>query len=214
MKLTALGQNEQLYAEQVALLYANAPLSYPVTLINAAILVVVERNQVPVKTLLVWFLCLGLVTLGRAFLAYRHTRSFRAEQDSCYWGRSYLIGTLLAGIVWGRRRILVSCGFHRPPSLRGFCAGRYDSGGISVLSARLEAVLAFILPVLLPLATQFFMQQGELQQAMAAMTLLYLIGISAAAWTLFRSTGNALRYAWPIRIWCCVWKARKPRRNN
>ncbi|NJN48366.1 MAG: response regulator [Candidatus Competibacteraceae bacterium] len=194
MKRTVFHQTEQLYTAQVALLYANAPLSYPITLINAAILVVVERHQVSSMNLLVWFLCLALITLGRTILVYRYNQSSLSNQESRYWGHAYLVGTFLSGLIWGSVAVFLfpanSIGHQ---TFIAFVLAGMTAGGISVLSARIEAALTFILPTLLPLALQFFTQQGELQQAMAIMIVLYLIGISVAAWTLYRSNGNALR---------------------
>jgi signal transduction histidine kinase/ActR/RegA family two-component response regulator len=188
-----MGNDEQMYAGQVALLYTNAPLSYPVTLVNAALLFYVERHQTSSQALFAWFACLAVVTLGRAVLVYRYLHHPAPATAARYWGRAYLIGTALAGITWGAVPL-----FLFPAEAIGhqafiaFVLAGMTAGGISVLAARLENTLVFIVPVLLPLALQFFLQTGELQQAMATMTALYLVGITVAAWAMHRSIRSTL----------------------
>lgn len=184
----------QIYAEQIALLYRNAPLAYSITVINGSILAFVQRVHISTTVLLAWFTCLLLITLGRAILAYGYTRSHPSAADIRRWGLGYLIGAGLAGIAWGSTAI-----FLFPVDAIGhqvfvaFVLAGMSAGAVSVLSARLEAALVFLLPALLPLAVQFFFQQDELSIAMAAMTLLFIVGILIAAWNIHYSILRALR---------------------
>ena len=94
-----------LYAEQVSLLYDNAPLAYAVTLINGMILVFLQRTYTPTVVLIAWFTCLILVTVSRASLVY-FAHSQITPSNARYWGRAYLVGVGLAGILWGSTAVL------------------------------------------------------------------------------------------------------------
>jgi len=62
-----------------------------------------------------------------------------------------------------------------------FVLAGMTAAGLLVLAARIEAVVIFLLPVLLPLAVQMLEQKSELHTAMGAMTLLYLGGLLGIA---------------------------------
>lgn len=183
----------QVHAEQVALLYSYAPLTYTISLINGLILIFIQRAYIPLATLLIWFACLALVTLGRAMLAYRYSRAKPSAEQASRWRWRYLVGVGLSGIIWGSTA-LVLC-----PSddiahqiFVAFVLAGMTAAGLSVLASRLEAVVIFMLPTLLPLSVQFFLQDGELYTTMGMMTLLFLGGMCIAGHNMYRSILNSL----------------------
>lgn len=166
------------YAQQVELLYGYAPLAYSITLINGLILIFVQRAHISPAVLLGWFAGLTLITAGRIGLAYRYNRAHPPAEAAHRWAFGYCVGAGLAGIAWGSAAVVLF-----PPAAIGhqvvvaFVLAGMTAAGLLVLAALIEAAVVFLLPALLPLALQFFLQNSELYTAMGTMTLLYLGGL-------------------------------------
>ncbi|MCP5195654.1 MAG: diguanylate cyclase [Gammaproteobacteria bacterium] len=174
--------DQTVYAEQIGLLYGYAPLTYSATLINGLILVFIQRTQIPWPILLGWYACLTLVTVSRIGLVYGYRRAHPLPETAHRWAWWYYIGVGLAGITWGSTAVALF-----PPAVVGhqvvvaFALAGMSAAGLLVLAARLEAVVVFLLPTLLPLSLRFFLQDSELHTAMGVMTLLYLAGLLSIA---------------------------------
>jgi PAS domain S-box-containing protein len=181
------------YAQQVGLLYGHAPLAYSATLINGLILIFVQRAHFPPAVLLGWFACLALVTAGRIGLVYRYHRVHPSPAVARRWAWQYGIGVGLAGITWGSAAVLLfPPGAIGPQVMVAFVLAGMTAAGLLVLAARFEAVVVFLLPALLPLILQFFLQNSELHTAMGVMTLLYLGGLLGIAAKMHRLIADVL----------------------
>lgn len=166
---------DSLYAEQVRLLYANAPLAYSITLINGTILAYVQSTHIPTATVLWWYACLWAVTGGRALVIARYGRIKPGPERARFWNAAYAVGAALAGSVWGAAGLVLFPDESLAHQLFvAFVLAGMAAGGISVLAPRMEAALAFLLPTLLPLAIQYLTLRGPLHTAMGVMTLLFL----------------------------------------
>ncbi len=169
---------KEVYAQQVKLLYNYAPLAYSATLINGLVLIFVQRAHIPPTVLLSWFAGLTLITMGRIGLVYGYNRVHPPAEAAHRWAWGYCVGAGLAGIAWGSTAVVLF-----PPAAIGhqvvvaFVLAGMTAAGALVLAARIEAAIVFLLPALLPLTLQFFLQNSELHTAMGTMTLLYLGGL-------------------------------------
>lgn len=185
--------SEQLYAEQVKLLYENAPLAYSATLINGAILAYVQSEHIPIPVVLRWYGCLLLVTAVRAFVIWRYVRIKPGPDETHFWNIVYLIGAGVAGSVWGASAIvLFPTESIAHQVFVAFVLAGMAAGGISVLAPRMETCVAFLLPALLPLAVRYLSLQTTLQTAMGAMTLIFFAGMTISAWNFHRVINNSL----------------------
>jgi diguanylate cyclase (GGDEF)-like protein/PAS domain S-box-containing protein len=191
------GSCDPLYAEQVRLLYRNAPLAYFTTLVNGAILAFVQSAYISVAVSLGWYGGLALITAIRAFIVWRYARASFTVDRARFWNQIYLAGAGLAGMIWGASAFVLfpEASFAHQAFIAFVLAGM-AVGGITVLAPRMEACLIFLLPALLPLAFRYLTFGTGLHAAMGIMTLIFLAGMLAAAWTLHRSilTSLALRF--------------------
>lgn len=183
-----------LIAEQVTLLAQNAPLAYGAAVLNGLVLALVQRGEIAPGTIIGWLLALLLVTTARGYVLYRYLRSGPGSRYPRYWLRGHQMGAALAGLVWGASAIVLFPADSPVHQLFvAFILAGMTAGGVGVLAARLEVAMAFLLPTLLPLAVQFMRQPGELATAMAAMTLLFALGMSFVALNLHRAITRSLR---------------------
>ncbi|HVK56518.1 MAG TPA: diguanylate cyclase [Burkholderiales bacterium] len=187
------GSFDPLYAEQVRLLYRNAPLAYSTTLVNGAILAFVQSAYISVAVSLGWYCGLALITAIRAFIVWRYARASFAVDQARFWNQIYLAGAALAGVVWGTSAFVLfpEASFAHQAFIAFVLAGM-AAGGITVLAPRLEACLLFLLPALLPLAFRYLTFGTGLHTAMGLMTLIFLVGMLTAAWTLHSSIRTSL----------------------
>ena len=183
----------QLFAEQVDLLFKHGPLAYSITLINGAILAFVQGAYVSHRVLLAWYGALALVTAGRALITWRYTQVRPGPDAAKRWNSLYVTGTTLAGSVWG------STAFVMLPSASvahevfvAFVLAGMSAGSITILAFRLEACLAFLLPVLLPLIFRYLTLGTTLHMAMGLMTSLFLVGMIISALTFNRSVRTSM----------------------
>lgn len=194
-------QAEKIYAEQIKLLYSYAPLAYSITLINGLILVFIQRAHIPLPILLGWYACLTLVTVSRIGLAYGYNHVHPSPEAAHRWAWRYYVGAGLAGVTWGSAAVMLF-----PPAaishqvLVAFVLAGMSAAGLLVLAARLEAVMMFLLPALLPLSLQFFLQDSELHTAMSVMTLLYLGGLLSVATRMNRLIQDVLSLRFDNRV--------------
>jgi diguanylate cyclase (GGDEF)-like protein/PAS domain S-box-containing protein len=187
---------ENLYAEQVKLLYKNAPIAYVITVINGAILIYIQSPYISRLTLITWYGSLLLVTAARTFIAFRYAKMNCRPANAKFWNGLYCIGVGLAGCVWGSAALLLFTMDRAHQVFVAFVLAGMSAGGVSVLAPRIEACLAFLLPTLLPLFFQYLTLHTPLQTAMGVMTLLFFIGIMFSALNFHRviRTSLSLRF--------------------
>jgi len=184
---------DQLFAEQVKLLYKNAPLAYSVTVINGAILIYVQSTYIQTPSLAAWYASLVLITVMRGLVIWRYARVQPGPDRARFWNLAYLIGAGLAGAVWGSAAVLLfPLNSIAHQVFVAFVLAGMAAGGISVLAPRMDACVAFLLPALVPLALRYLTLPTPLQTAMGIMTLIFLVGMLVSAWNFHLVIRNAL----------------------
>jgi signal transduction histidine kinase/ActR/RegA family two-component response regulator len=163
-------------AAQVRLLYGNANVGVGVTLVATLILGYLQWEVVAHPIVLSWCLYMFLVAAGRFTLAGRYWRSARSSLETRRWRAGFAVGAGLAGTGWGAAGILLY------PEARPvnqlflvFMLGGMMLGGASILAARPEAYLAFIVPAGLAPAARLMLQGDEVHLAMALMASLFTL---------------------------------------
>ena len=94
-------QSLALLTEQVKLLYQQAPKALIVTLIVATALVYVYWDYVVREWLAGWLAAIYLLTSIRFLLIRSYFRIKPPMTDSARWGRWFMIGVALSGLLWG-----------------------------------------------------------------------------------------------------------------
>jgi signal transduction histidine kinase/CheY-like chemotaxis protein len=169
-------RRRQVLAAQVRLLYGNANVGVGVTLVATSILGYLQWEVVAHPIVLSWCLYMFLVAAGRFTLASRYWRSARSSLETRGWRAGFAVGAGLAGTGWGAAGILLY------PEVRPvnqlflvFMLGGMMLGGASILAARPEAYLAFIVPAGLAPAVRLMLQGDEAHLAMALMASLFTL---------------------------------------
>jgi PAS domain S-box-containing protein len=166
--------DQQLFHQQIAHLYALAPVGILASLINGPILAFILRNVIPGEVLVGWLTCLLVVNALWCVLVLTYRRQTPAPADTYNWLRWFVGSNAASGAVWG------GAGFFLYPTTSipheiflAFVLGGMIAGSTAVHAARHEAFLAYSVLTVIPLLIRFFEQGDELHVAMGMITLLY-----------------------------------------
>src|SRR5262245_31103517 len=184
----------QVEAEQVRLLYTQAPAGCAATVFNAGIVTVILWGAVAHPVLLVWLTLVIAITLCRYILVrtYRHTTPTPAQIH--LWRTRFIVGAGSAGCIWGAAGIFLFA--HDSIAHQVFlifCLGGMAAGAIATLSSVLTAFLAFFLPVLLPITVQLFLQGGTVPLGMGILIMSFGGVLIVVAHHLYASTAESLQ---------------------
>lgn len=189
-----LSPKEKLYAEQVKLLYAQAPLSMIATAANSVILAVILWNVVSHKALIIWLALSLLLVLFRyqPVRAYQrmHPQSVRTE----LWAVLFLLGLAASGIVMGSVGIFLFPSDHFPHQVfLVFLLGGTVAGATGAYSMRMEAFWVYSLPTVTPTIVNLLSRESKIQVAMGGMLILFFFIMQVTAFRLYKTTESSLK---------------------
>jgi signal transduction histidine kinase len=178
-------RTEAIRAEQIRLLYANAPAGFVATVLNAILLTLTQWPVIAAPVILSWLAAMLTLTLLRALLVWQFQRRRPDSQAIGPWGTLFGIGTGLAGIGWGAAGIVlfpVTSMTHQV--FLAFVLGGMIAGAVGLLSARMHVFLSFAGPAALPVIVHLFIQDNSLAMTMAGMAALFTSVMIFTAWKL------------------------------
>src|SRR5438093_1704315 len=94
-------RTEIIRAEQIRLLYANAPAGFVATVLNVVLLALIQWQVIAPPRILAWLASMLALTALRAVLVWRFQRRAPAPPAMARWGILFSLGTLGAGMGWG-----------------------------------------------------------------------------------------------------------------
>lgn len=171
-----VSRTQAVRAERLRLLYANAPFVLLLSLINACILTIAQREVVPAITLGIWLSYIAGVSAYRLWLVRGYHADSHLGDASDRWEHPFIIGTFLAGLGWGATGIWLF-----PPNepvhqmFVIFLLAGMTAGSVMSLSASREAFLAFAIPTLIPTIIRLVLLGTTLSWSMAIMGSLFFL---------------------------------------
>jgi PAS domain S-box-containing protein len=163
---------DQVFAEQVRLIYSGVSYATLVTLTVGAILVYAHRQVASVDLLVGWSAYMLLGLLIRNILVWRfHAVHALDRGHPAFWLRLYVATVVLLGAGWGSAGIL----FVPPESpphqfLTAFILGATAVGSMSILAVVYAACAAFMVLTLLPITVNAIAMGGEFGSLIAVMS--------------------------------------------
>ena len=167
-------------AEQIRLLLQN-PADVPANLINAGLVALIVWPLYPAWTMVLWLGLVCIVSLTRGLLRHRFAHATGDARTSPNWARLFTLNAFVAGCLWG---VSASVILMTPDPVYYnfiiFVLGGMMAGGIVCIAVNLRAILAFILPTILPAIAALAVHGGLVQIEMALMLALFTF---ALVWT-------------------------------
>jgi signal transduction histidine kinase/ActR/RegA family two-component response regulator len=164
--------------EQTRLLYSNVKAAAAVTVFAASALAYLQWTVISHTIVLSWLAYMLAVSAGRLLLASRYWRACFANRSRNIWRVAFSIGAGFAGAGWGAAGIVLYPDAHLANQVfLAFVLGGMMIGGGSVLAARPEAFLSFLIPTGLPTVVHFFWHNDEEHLAMGALAVIFTVAI-------------------------------------
>ncbi|HCK79912.1 MAG TPA: ATP-binding protein [Candidatus Competibacter sp.] len=187
---------QRIYADQVRLLYVQAPLGVVGSLFVAPLLAFILWNTVAHSILVIWVLFLESTVAIRWALTVAFQRHAAGDETIGRWAERYTWACAAGGVGWGGCVVLLALS----PSLveQSFIMlilGGVLMGGVLTMTPVLAACMAYALPLALPPVSWLLLQDDLLRVVMGTTGLLYLLLALGTAHRYHRTLGQYLRLA-------------------
>ncbi len=163
--------------EQIRLLLQN-PADVPANLINAGLVGLIVWRLFPIWVVAAWLAAVCVVSLTRGLLRYGFAHATGEARASPNWARVFTINALIAGCLWGLSASVIL--MTPNPTYYNFIVfvlGGMMAGGVVSIAVNLRAMLAFILPTILPAILALAIRGGLVEFAMAVMLTLFTVAL-------------------------------------
>jgi signal transduction histidine kinase/ActR/RegA family two-component response regulator len=176
-------RQQEILAAQVRLLYANVVVGISVTVLAATIVAFLQWGSVPNQVVIGWWLYLILVSSLRYFLTRRFQQAAPEPAAIARWRVAFAAGSGMAGFGWGAAGILLyPQGNLMNQVFLIFVLGGMMLGAASLLAARPEAFLAFLIPTGLAPAIYLLLQGDQTHISMAFLAAVFTIATAITTW--------------------------------
>jgi signal transduction histidine kinase/CheY-like chemotaxis protein len=180
-------------AEQARLLYANSNVGAGVTVIAATALSYLQWTVIAHPIIQAWWLYMAAVALARFVLARRYRLVSPAGAAAERWCTVFTIGVALSAAGWGAAGIwLFPEGDLIHQVLLAFVLGGMMLGGGSILAARRETFLVFLIPAGLPASAHFFFPGNKENLAMGSLAAIFTLATVISTWRIYLTIDSAL----------------------
>lgn len=184
----------RIFAEQVRLLYAQAPLSALANALIAPLLVLVLWPVIAHSVLWAWLLTLEATLVICALLILAFRRDPHRHETPERWADRYTWACAACGICWGGCLFLLALS----PSLVyqtfiALCLGGMLMGGVLTMTPWLTTCIFYSLPLVLPPTLWLLLQDDLMLTVMGITGILYLVLALSTAQHYHQTLQHSLR---------------------
>jgi signal transduction histidine kinase/ActR/RegA family two-component response regulator len=172
---------ETVRSEKIRALFAQGA---PVLWANVAVATVVVATlwtQASHVYLLAWLGAVSVVCLARFQFHARYARELPASGEIEAWGRRFVFGSTVSGMLWGAAGALFFADSALSQGLLAFAIGGMTAGAAGTLSCYLPAFFAYFVCALAPITVRAFAEGDRIHLGMGAMLLAYALGMQRVA---------------------------------
>ena len=174
-----------LHAEQVRLLYANAPAGFVATVLNVVLLALIQWPVSAPPRLVTWLAAMLALTALRAVGVWRFQHRAPAPPAVRRWGTLFGLGTFGAGLGWGYAGVWLFPVASLPHQVfLAFIVGGMIVGAVGLLAARMGVFLSFACPAAVPIIVHLLAQDDPTSRTMSGMATLFTLVSIFTAWKL------------------------------
>jgi signal transduction histidine kinase len=174
-----------IHAEQIRLLYANAPAGFVATVVNVVLLALIQWPVIAPPRLVTWLAAMLALTALRAVVVWRFQRRAPAPPAVRRWGTLFGLGTLGAGLGWGCAGVWLFPIASLPHQVfLAFVVGGMIAGAVGLLSAHMGVFLSFACPAAVPIIVHLLAQDNPMSRTMSGMATLFTLVSIFTAWKL------------------------------
>lgn len=187
-------RQRQVHAAETRLLYDNACTGIVSTVVIAALLAYAQWDVRPRAVVVAWLVYVLLVSAARYMLVRRYWRTSPSDIDSRYWSMAFALGASMAAAGW----IVAAIVLYAPArpmnqAFLVFVVGGVMLGGASLLAARPEAFLTFLLPTGLATALRLASVGDEDHLMMGSLAAVFTAATVTTTWRFHRVIEASLK---------------------
>jgi signal transduction histidine kinase/ActR/RegA family two-component response regulator len=173
----------QVRAAQTRLLYDNVNTGVAITVVIALLLAYAQWDVVAPAVVVPWLVYMVVISIGRFVLAQQYWKAAPAEGATGQWNAAFVAGTALAAGGWAAGAIALYPA--SPPMneiLVVFVIGGVMLGSASLLAARPEAFVTFLLPTGLVTSWRVASQGDEQHLIMGFLGAVFTVATLITTW--------------------------------
>jgi signal transduction histidine kinase/ActR/RegA family two-component response regulator len=185
-------------AAETRLLYENADTGVAITVVIAVLLAYAHRDLVAPAVVMAWLVYMLVVSIARFALARRYWRTKSVDEMNQRWNSAFVAGTALAAGGWAAGTIvLYPSSAPMNEIFLVFVIGGMMLGSASLLAARPEAFLTFLLPTGVITSWRLASQGDEVHLIMGFLGALFTVATIITTWRFHFAIESsfALRFA-------------------
>ena len=187
------GQSE-VRAAETRLLYENANTGTVVSIVIASLLAYAHWDLVPRAGVQAWLLYVLLISAARLVLVRQFQRASPGDLVIDRWNTAFVVGAAMAAIGWGAGAfVLYPAGQSTSEILVVFAIGGVMLGGASLLAARPEAFLTFLLPTGFLTALRLAIEGDQGHLMMGFLAALFTVATAVTTWRLHLAIQSSFR---------------------
>ncbi len=175
------------------MLYSNANAGVWVTVFVAAVLSYLQWRVISHSIILAWLMYMLAISSVRFVLTRCYWRAVRTDKNAREWGTTFAIGTGVSALGWGVAGIMLYPEAQLANQvILAFVLGGMMLGAGSILAARPEALLAFIIPTGLPVSVRFLLEGDAPHFAMGLLTTTFTVATLITTWRIYITVRSSL----------------------
>jgi signal transduction histidine kinase/DNA-binding NarL/FixJ family response regulator len=187
-------RQRQVKAAETRVLYENASTGVVVTIVIASLVAYAEWGFVSPVGASVWWLYMLLASAARFVLVRRYRRAVPSDDDIRRWNTAFVVVTAIAAVGWGTATTaLYSPARPLNETFLVFVVGGVMLGGASLLAARPEAFLTFLLPTGLLTSLRLAAEGDQAHLMMGFLGAVFTLATLATTWRFHAMIESAVR---------------------
>jgi signal transduction histidine kinase/ActR/RegA family two-component response regulator len=187
-------RQQQVRSAQTRLLYDNASTAIVAAILVAPLLAYFQWDVIPHFTVSAWLAYVLLMSAARWMLVRRYRRVSPSDADTSRWSVAFAVGAAMAAAGWGGSAIvLYPAGRPLNETFLVFVLGGVMLGGASLLAARPEAFLAFLIPTGLLPAVRLASEGDEAHLMMGFLAAVFTAATVSTTWRFYRTIESSLK---------------------
>jgi diguanylate cyclase (GGDEF)-like protein len=145
------------------------------------------------RIVIAWLIYMLAISAVRFALARRYRRAATTDTNPRQWANVFILNTALSALGWGTAGILLYPeSYLANQVILAFVLGGMMLGAGSILAARPEAFLVFIIPTGLPVSVRLLLQGDEPHFAMGALAAIFTVVTSIITRRVFLTIRSSL----------------------
>ena len=185
---------QQVRTAETHLLYENADTGTVVSIVIASLLAYAHWDSIPRVVVVAWLLYMLLISAARSVLVRRYRQASRSDQEAGRWNQAFVVGAAMAALGWGAGAFVLNPA-SQPTNeiLLVFAVGGVMLGGASLLAARPEAFLSFLLPAGLLTSLRLAIEGDPDHIMMAFLAALFTVATVVTTWRFHLAIESSFR---------------------